>query len=275
MSGPIEGENPIDASFARLRGRRRGGLLPYLTAGYPDLPTTRRLLESLDTLDLAAIEVGFPYSDSIADGPVIQSSFYAAMRQGLRVADIFMAVGELRGSLRSPLLAMVSYSIVHRFGPQRFVERCHDTGIAGMIVPDISLEEAPHLAGLLADARLRLVLLVAPTSPPRRRQQLVQACTGFVYYQSVTGITGQRDRVADDLAENVAQLRKLTDLPICVGFGISRPEHVRAVCQVADGAIVGSAIVHRIAEALKTGKSPDRLVSEVTDFVRTLLAGTL
>jgi len=274
MSDGSASTSPLDASFARLGGQGRGGLLPYLTAGFPDLDTTRALLESLGQLELAALEIGFPYSDSIADGPVIQASFYAALERGVHVADIFAAVGSLSRAVRVPLMAMVSYSIVYRTGPARFVAACRDAGMVGLIVPDISLEEVPQLAELVAEAGLRLTLLIAPTSTSQRRRQIAAACSGFVYYQSITGITGERDRLPADLAQQVAELRSFTQLPVCVGFGISRPEHVRSVCEVADGAIVGSAIVRRIMDAVAAGQSRPRLEEEVCQFVGELLTGT-
>ncbi len=270
----MNGTNRIDRAFERLAGNGRKGLLPYVTAGYPDLKTTAELLRSFDKLGVTAVELGIPYSDSIADGPVIQSSFYRALDAGLRIGQIFDMVARVRQQIELPLLSMVSFSIVRRIGVDNYLDRARQVGCDGLIIPDLSLEEAPQVADQVAAAGLRLSMLVAPTSPVARREQIARLSTGFVYYISVTGITGERDQLPPEMVANVAELRRLAGKPVCVGFGISRPDHVRMVCQSADGAIVGSAIVRRITEAIDAGLDRQATVDRLTQFVGQLLEAT-
>lgn len=270
----MNGTNRIDRAFEQLAGNGRKGLLPYVTAGYPDLETTAELLRSFDKLGVTAVELGIPYSDSIADGPVIQSSFYRALATGLQIGQIFDMVSRVREQIELPLLSMVSFSIVRRIGVDNYLDRARQVGFDGLIIPDLSLEEAPQVADQVAAAGLRLSMLVAPTSPVARREQIATLSSGFVYYVSVTGITGERDDLPPEMVANVAELRRLAGKPVCVGFGIGRPEHVRMVCESADGAIVGSAIVRRITEAIDAGLDRQAIVDRLTQFVSQLLEAT-
>ncbi len=267
--------NRIDEKFRDLAAAGRKGLLPYITAGFPTPAATTEILRRLDALGVAGVEVGFPYSDSIADGPVIQTSFTRALERGLRVDDILNAVREARATVRTPLVAMVSFSIVNRSGVDRFCERTATAGFDGLIIADLSFEEAPAVAERVARHGLCLIMLTAPTSSPQRREQIARISTGFVYYMSVAGTTGERDKLPDDLVANVRQLRQAGGKPVVVGFGVSRPEHVRAVCNVADGAIVGSAIVRRMLDAAPDAAKGDAnaVADAVEGFVRELLTG--
>ena len=262
--------NRIDRVFAQLARTGRKGLWPYVTAGYPDLDTTVALLKALDGAGVAGVELGFPYSDPVADGPVIQTSFSRALESGFRVGDVFDRIGAIRDGLSMPLLAMVSFSIVHRIGTQTFIDRAAAAGFDGLIIPDLSLEEADDTARIVTDAGLRLVMLVSPTTSQKRRERIATLSSGFVYYLSVAGITGERDRLPADLAENVDRLRQVSGRPVCVGFGIAQPQHVEAVCAVADGAIVGSAIVRRINACVDRKATSAEIVKDVTDFVAEL-----
>ncbi|MBN1346949.1 MAG: tryptophan synthase subunit alpha [Phycisphaerae bacterium] len=266
-------DNRIDTTFARLAERRHKALMPYITAGYPDLDATAKLLVEMPKAGASVIELGFPYSDPIADGPVIQESFTRALAAGLLVGDIFETVRKVRQDVQAPIVAMLSFSIVYRIGVETFLTRAAEAGFDGLIVPDLSLEEAPDIAGQASAAGLRLVMLAAPTSSPDRFRRIAEISQGFVYYIAVAGTTGERDKLPDDLAENVRRLREIGGKPVCVGFGVSRPEHVRQVCQVADGAIVGSAIVRRVTEAVDGKATTSTLVDGVTDFVRQLATG--
>lgn len=270
----MSGENRLDAAFRSLRARNVGGLLPYITAGYPSLHLTGQFLHLFEQEGAAAAEIGFPYSDSIADGPVIQASHYAALVRGVRVADIFETVAAVRREVSLPLTAMASFSIVHRIGTRRFMAEAAQAGFDAVLMPDLALEEAPAVAEEVARAGLRLVMLVAPNSPPHRREAIARLCSGFVYYVSVTGITGERDRLPDDLAENIRQMRERSGRPVCVGFGVSRAEHVRTICRVADGAVVGSAIIRRISASLDSGVDEVSMLQSVAGLIRALQAGT-
>lgn len=260
-------QNRIDANFQALQARGGKALVPYVTAGYPDLATTGLLLRRLDALGIPLIEIGIPFSDSIADGPVIQGSFHRVLAGGFRVADLFATVRAARPGLSAALVAMVSMSLVRRPGVSEFAQRCAESGFDGLIVPDIPLEESPEVLDAAHKAGLRCIMLVAPTTPAARREQIARASEGFIYQVAVRGITGERDALPVDIAEFVRALRAVSRLPVCVGFGIGTPRQVRAVCDVADGAIVGTAVVRRINEAIDAGCSPAAIAESVTRFV--------
>ena len=259
--------NPIDALFHKLRAEGRKAFIPFVTAGDPDLRTTVRLLDELSRRGAALIEIGFPYSDPIADGSVIQASYTRALERGIRVDDILAAVRSFRGV---PLVAMVSYSLVHHRGPARFVAEAQAAGFSGAIVPDLPVDEAVELAKIAAGADFKLVLLVTPTTPRERARRIAQLSTGFLYCVSVIGITGERRALPPELTEQLRWLRTQTELPLCVGFGISQPEHVRALRDLADGVIVGSALVRRLEEI---GARPaEAVVEEVAAQAQALAA---
>lgn len=243
-------DNRLVRTFAELRSAGKHTLLPFITAGYPDLETTEALLHDFERRGVKVCELGIPFSDPIADGPVIQASYTEALGNGLTVEDILALVRKYRkdgGDIA--LVAMVSYSIVFRRGPDAFLSAARDAGFDAIIVPDLSLEEAGDFEQLAASHNMCNVMLIAPTSTPERKFRIADHSRGFIYYISVAGITGERDRLPDDTIAAVADLRKHTDTPICVGFGISNPQTVETVCKVADGAIVGSAIIHRVTDA--------------------------
>ena len=266
-------ENRIVKTLAKQAGEGRKGLLPYVTAGLPDLATTERILESLSDLGVTAVELGIPYSDSIADGPTIQSSFTRVLEKGIHVDDILTMVERFRRKHDLPLLAMMSYSIVYRIGLSKFIARAKSVGIDGFILPDVSFEEAPDIARQINEAGLCLPMLVSPASPPERRRQIAGLSTGFVYYMSVTGITGERNKLPPELVTNVHELRAVSGKPVVVGFGISNADHVRMVCSEADGAIIGSALVRRIMEAQDRGDDSDAIVRAASDAVREWMGG--
>src|SRR5262245_37311086 len=243
--------NPLDSLFARLRAAGRKAFIPFVTAGDPDADTTVRLGRALALAGASVLEIGFPYSDPIADGPVIQASYTRALERGTKLADVFAVARRLADAPefaggRVPLVGMVSFSLVHRRGPARFLDEAKAAGFSGAIVPDLPFEESDALAALAAGREFTLIQLVTPTPPPDRAVAIARRSTGFVYCVSVTGITGERERLPEDIRGQLALLRKHTDLPLCVGFGISRPEHVRILREHADGVIVGSALVRRM-----------------------------
>lgn len=264
--------NRLVDNFAQLRHDGRRVLMPYITAGYPDAATTIEILKRLDPRRVGCVEVGIPFSDPIADGPVIQASFSNALSAGFRVGEFFEALGAARRDIPVPLVAMVSYSIVYRREPARFIEQALAAGFEGMLVPDLAWEEAHDLSTLCDDHDFALVQMVAPTSGPARRAHIAALSEPFIYYQALRGVTGERDALPADLRDGVAALRSQTDKPICVGFGISRPEHVASVCEIADGAIVGSAIVRRLNEGLAQQQPQEQLVDSVVALIGELAA---
>jgi tryptophan synthase alpha chain len=268
--------NPIDAVFDDLRSRRRKAFIPFLTAGDPDVAATVELGRVLADAGAALLEIGFPYSDPIADGPVIQASYTRALERGVRLADVFECARRLAEALRDegrtvPLVGMTSFSLIQRRGAETFLAQAAEAGFAGAVVPDLPFEESAGLADLAARRDFKLIQLVTPTTPRERARAIAQRCTGFLYCVSVTGITGERaGGPPEELLSQLAWLRTQTELPLCVGFGISRPEHVQALREVADGVIVGSAIVRRLEQA---GTRPLAEVSvEVERLARSLCA---
>jgi tryptophan synthase alpha chain len=242
--------NLVDSTFARLRAEGRKAFMPFLTAGDPDIGVTAGLLPMLPAAGADLIEVGFPFSDPIADGPVVQASYTRALDRGLKIASVFEAIRTATQSpgFLTPVLGMVSYSLVHRRGPEAFVAQAKEAGLSGLIVPDLVADEAGDFAAVCRHADCKLVLLVTPTTTPERAEKIVKLCTGFVYCVSVVGITGERDRLPEALTAQLARLRTMTDLPLCVGFGVSRPDHVRHLRDIADGVIVGSALVKKLEQ---------------------------
>jgi tryptophan synthase alpha chain len=264
--------NPIDALFQRLRAGGRKAFMPFLTAGDPDLEATTLLIQELAKQGASLIEIGFPYSDPIADGPTIQASYTRALARKLQVDDIFRSIGKL--SARSgiaqtiPLVAMTSFALVHRRGPQAFLGQAQEAGFSGAIIPDLPIEEAGALGKLAASRDFKIIHLVTPPTPRERAARIAQASSGFLYYVSVAGITGERDRLPEELVDQLRWLRGQTNLPICVGFGISKPEQVRLLREVVDGVIVGSALVRFLEQA---GKRPlPELAAELGNLARSL-----
>jgi len=261
--------NPIDALFGRLRAEKRTALIPFVGAGDPDLGATAALVRELARRGASLIEIGFPYSDPIADGPVIQASYTRALKKGVRVDDIFRTMREL-GGVGVPLVGMVSYSIVHRRTPETFLRQAQEAGLSGAIITDLPIEEAEAIARLAAARDFKLIHLVTPTTPRERAVQIAKLSTGFLYVVSTTGITGERDRLPEQLVGHLAWLRQQTALPLCVGFGISTPEQVRRLREVADGVIVGSAFVRRIEQAAQ--RPITEVVREVGELAQSLAA---
>lgn len=260
----------IDAVFSQLRSTGRKALMPFVTAGDPDLEFTGAVIRELVARGSSLCELGIPYSDPIADGPVIQASYTRALDRHVRLAGIFDMLRGVTPGLPAPIVTMVSYAIVYRHGLEGYVAEAKAAGVAGLIVPDLPAEEAADLAAICRREDLSLIQLITPTTPRDRALRIAERTTGFIYYVSVTGITGERTELPPEIVDNVAWLRGQTSLPICIGFGISRPEHVRRLAPVADGLIVGSAIVRRIAEA--SVRPRDQVLAEIGDYVAGLLA---
>jgi tryptophan synthase alpha chain len=267
--------NPIDTLFRELRARKRAAFMPFVTAGDPDLDFTRELLPAVAEAGADLFEVGFPFSDPIADGPVIQASYTRALEKHLKLADVFSALKDVTSlpGWKTPMVAMASYSLIFKKGPDAFIDSAKGAGLCGMVVPDLPVEEAEDLSKLAADRDFKLILLVTPTTSSERAERVVKACSGFVYVVSVVGITGQRDQLPEGLRDLLTRLRRMTDLPLCVGFGVSKPHHVRELKQIADGVIVGSALVKQLERAASDRAASlagaTQLVRELSEALRT------
>jgi tryptophan synthase alpha chain len=276
--------------------------MPFITAGDPDLATTQKLINTLAAQQVDLIEIGFPYSDPIADGPVIQASYTRALGKHLHVNEIFAAVREVtagktgrqrdketeRSSAAKsspslsvspspplpPLVAMVAYAIIFRMGSEAFVRGARDAGFAGLIVPDLPADEAQDLARLTSAQGLDLVQLIAPTTTEARTKRILETAAGFIYCISVAGTTGVRDQLPDELKQQLKWLKTQTDLPLAVGFGISRPEQVDELRGLADGVIVGSAIVKHVAAIAEQGVAVETALGHVSKLAAGMVTAT-
>jgi tryptophan synthase alpha chain len=238
----------IDTTFERLRARGERALVAYLMAGDPSLPDTERLIVEAERRGADVIELGVPFSDPLADGPVIQRAGVRGLAAGTTLARVLETVAGLRARVRVPLVLMTYYNPVLQFGLAAFARAAATVGVDGVIVPDLPLEESEPLRAEAEPAGVDLVHMVAPTSPPARVRAIARRSRGFIYVVSLTGVTGERRELPKDLDAQVRTLRLVTTKPVCVGFGVSTPEQVAAVGRVADGVAVGSAIVRTIEQ---------------------------
>ncbi len=240
----------VSARFEALRAKGQAALIPFITAGDPDLATTAAALKALDQNGADLIELGVPYSDPLADGPVIQAAATRALQQGTTLTQVLDLVREVAPTLRAPIILFTYYNPILNLGVTNFLQQIYDAGARGLVVPDLPLEESHVLLEPAAKIGIEVILLIAPTSPVERCAAIVAQSQGFIYLVSTTGVTGVRTQVAKGVKEMLERLRTLTDKPIGVGFGISQPEHARQVVEWgADGVIVGSAMVKRLADS--------------------------
>lgn len=246
----------IRATFNELRRAGRKALIPFVMGGDPDLATTGPVLLALEDAGADLIEVGIPFSDPLADGPVIQASSARALARGATPARVLASIQAIRSRLRVPIVCLTYWNPLVQFGrngasatPRPFARAAHESGVSGVIVPDLPVEEGGALRRAAAREGLATVFLAAPTSPPARLRAVARASEGFIYYVSVTGTTGARRELPPALVHGVRQLKVLTTKPVCVGFGISTPAQAAAVARVADGVIVGSALIKAIGGA--------------------------
>ncbi|HTP42388.1 MAG TPA: tryptophan synthase subunit alpha [Nitrospiria bacterium] len=240
--------NRIEKTFERLRAEKEKALVVYIMAGDPNLETSERLVLELESAGADLIELGVPFSDPIADGPVIQRADERALKQKISLRDILAMVARLRERTDVPLILMTYENPVCKFGERRFVEESVKAGVDGVIVPDLPMEEAGPLHNQCRKHGLALILLAAPTSPPTRLKKIAAMSHGFVYYVSMTGITGSNLGDLTDVRSHVAMIKQYTQKPVVVGFGISTPEQARRIGGIADGIVVGSAVVKVIEE---------------------------
>lgn len=260
----------IAETFANLRKQTQIALMPFIPAGFPDLETTMALLPAMEASGANLIEIGIPFSDPIADGPVIQAAFSDALAKGLRLEHVFEAVRRARPTVSIPLVGMVSYSIVYRYGTDRFAATAREAGLDGLILPDLPPPEAAGVCQTIQSAGIDTCLLVAPTTSSQRRQEIAKLSSGFIYYLSLSGITGERTDLPPGLTDGLKEMSSLTDRPVCVGFGISKPNHVAQLQGLADGAIVGSGVVRRIRD--HAGEGSPAIAAAIAAYCRDLLS---
>lgn len=258
----------IRATFAELKRYRRGGFIPFITAGDPDLATTERLLVELAAAGADIIEVGVPFSDPVADGEVIQRASERALRNGATLRDVLSCISRAKKHVDVPIVLFSYFNPLLKFGKDRLADEARDAGVDAVLVTDLIPEEAQPWTETLRERGLDPIFLVAPTTSDERLARIAKQTSGFIYAVSRAGVTGARDQMPRDAEALVKRVRLVSDLPVAVGFGISTPEQVHEVWGFADAAVIGSAIVSQIE---KLDNSPD-LVKRVGEFARSLVA---
>ncbi|MBI3317596.1 MAG: tryptophan synthase subunit alpha [Candidatus Omnitrophica bacterium] len=255
----------IDAAFSTLRRNGEKGLVAYLTAGYPSLKLLPDLVMALADSGVDVLELGIPFSDPLADGPTIQAASEKALAQGVTPRGVLRAVENLRRrQVILPIALMTYVNPVLQYGIKRFCRESLLSGADGFIVPDLPPEEAEELVEAARPLGLNTIFLAAPTSPSERLRRILRVSTGFVYYVSLTGVTGARASLPAQVVQEVRAIQRMTPLPVCVGFGVSAPRQVRELLRAADGVIVGSALLEEI------GKAPSNPAGRLRAFVRAL-----
>ena len=244
--------------------------MPYLCAGDPTPELTAKLLLTLEAAGADLIELGVPFSDPIADGPTVQRASERALTHNISLQQILEMVTTLRTQTDIPIALMSYYNPIFRMGEAAFCKAVQEAGVDGVIVPDLPPEQAQQLLEIAPRYNLATIFLVAPTSPPERMKLIASVSTGFIYCVSVTGVTGARAMLSDEIAPMITELRKHTDKPISVGFGVSTPEQAKQVVDIADGAIIGSAIINVVEENMD---DEAKLLAAVKQFASDLAAG--
>ncbi len=262
--------NRLIEKFADLKAARRGGFIPFIVAGDPNLQATKGLILELAKRDASVIELGVPFSDPVADGVTIQAAAERALKNPISVEAILKIVAEVRAeNCNVPIILFSYFNPILQFGLDKFAERAVESGVDGILVTDLVPEEAAEFRNILNAKDLALIMLAAPTSSDERLRKICEKASGFVYAVSRAGVTGARTALSNDAKNLVERLRKFTDLPIAVGFGISNAEQVSATWDYADAAVVGSAIVAEIARLSDAGN--DELVRQIGEFTGNLL----
>ena len=257
-------ENRIDAAFQRLREQDKKALITFVTAGCPDLEASRELVLEMERQGADIIELGIPFSDPIAEGPVIQAADQKALEQGVTPKDVFDLVASLRQDTQVPLVFLLYYNIILHMGPEKFFQACAQAGVDGVIIPDLPWEESAEIAALTRVYGVYQISMVAPTSNQERMQQICADAKGFLYCVSSLGVTGTRSQFHTDFKTMFQQLNSFTNLPKCIGFGISTPEHIRQLRGFGDGLIVGSALVkHTLEDSRKAVSEAGALTREL------------
>lgn len=258
----------IEQRFIDLKEKNQKGFVAYITAGDPDLQATHDIALELDRRGVDVLELGVPFSDPLADGPVIQEASQRALKAGTTLARVLDLVGDLRKKTEMPIVLFTYYNPIHRYGVERFVHRAAEAGVDGVLMLDLPPEEGGDYKRVMDACGLNTIFLVTPTTREPRIQMLAAKTTGFLYYVSRTGVTGERDALSEEIGDKVGVIRKYTDAPVAVGFGISQPGQVAQVGAYADAVVVGSAIVRRIGEFGRDA----HLVSKIGDFADALIS---
>ncbi len=258
--------NRIDKKFKELKKKKKKASIVYLTVGYPNIDTTEKLVLELAKQGVDIFELGMPFSDPLADGPVIQESSTFALRHNINLESVFSLTKRLRKKINNPIVTMGYFNPILSYGQERFAKAARLSGLDGAIVPDLPIEESGELRKAIHRQKLYLIDFLAPTTDSSRVRKIAKSAGGFIYYVSLTGVTGARNKLPKDIVKRLKYLKKIVKIPICVGFGISQKKQFVAITKFCDGAIIGSAIIKKIKENL--GKK--NLVSKVASFTKNL-----
>lgn len=256
----------ISHTFNELRAAGKKALIPFITAGYPDITTTEKFIVQLEKSGADLIELGVPFSDPMADGPVIQAASEHALREGTSLVMILDLVKRVRNKTRLPIILMGYYNPFLAFGLANFAKKAAQAGVDGVLVVDLPPEEAGPLKKETERTGLDVIFLVAPTSDSGRIKLITQNAGGFIYYVSLTGVTGIRSQLANDIRQQIRSIKRQSQLPVGIGFGISTPQQARRVAHWADAVIVGSALI----KVIRDSRTPHKMVKRAGDFVRIL-----
>lgn len=263
--------NRVEKRFKELKSEGRKAFIAYICAGDPDLSTTKRLALELDKAGVDIIELGVPFSDPLADGPTIQRASQRALKKKVNLPKIFSLIKSLRKKTEIPLILMTYYNPIYKYGVKRFVKDGKNSGVDGVIVPDLPPEEATELIVASKRNEFDTIFLAAPTSTGDRIRLIAQKSTGFIYYVSLTGVTGARKKLPAHIREHIREIKRISSKPVCVGFGISNSQQVRDLSSFCDGVIVGSAIINRVENSLSERKRiPDKVAAFIRDLIRGL-----
>lgn len=260
----------IEKTFRKLKQEKRKALVPFITFGYPDIPTTKKLLYALEENGADIIELGIPYSDPLADGPVICQTYEHALKKEINLRAAFENIARWKKELHVPLILMTYYNPLYQYGLEKFARGAKNAGVSGVIISDLPFEESRAFQKICARGALDLISLLAPTSTKARIHKLAAHATGFIYCVSRTGTTGVREKLYGGLGQFIKNVRAQTPLPLCIGFGISTPPQAQEAAELSDGVIVGSALIRVMQKNLRNGK----LLSESSCFIRSLRRAT-
>ena len=263
--------NRIDDVFARLRERGEKALIPYVMAGDPDVATTEEWLLAAASAGADLLEIGIPFSDPLADGPVLQRAAERALARKITLGDALVLVRRVRAKTATPLILMTYYNLIFQYGDEQLARDAAAAGVDGLIVPDLPPEEADSLARAARAAGVHLIFLVAPTTPPARIAAIAAKASGFLYYVSLTGITGSKLPPLEEVERRVRAIKHLTRLPIAVGFGVSTPDEAARIARVADGVIVASALIKRLQEEPNPANRSHVLTAYVASLKQALI----
>ena len=258
--------NRIDQKFKDLKAKNQKAFIAFITAGDPDLKTTQALVPALEKAGVDIIELGIPFSDPMADGATIQAASERALKKGATLSKILDSVKRIRQKTQIPIAFMTYYNPVFSFGEEKFIDACKQAGVDGVIIPDLPPEEASVLRKAAAKKGVATVFFIAPTTTDARAKINAAAATGFIYYVSLTGVTGVKQAAADVVVKDIKRIKRFTSKPVCAGFGISTPQQVKDIGRIADGVIVGSAII----KAIENCKSKN-IIPDVSRYVASLV----